>query len=233
MASHVFHTYASSMRRLAAPTVLILALAACGGSTAETTTSTAPTDTSAPEAATTTTSAPPEPTVTTLESTTDVPADASGAMFAITMVSLGDLGQVVVQNVGSEAGSLAGFWLCQRPSYYEFPDVELAPGASAAVSVGGDLFAPPPGAIAIEGVADIGPFDPTDGEVGLYLDDTFGNPDAIVSYVEWGRSGHGRSETAVSAQIWPDGGFVETTEATGAILATVIPPTEPAHWTSG
>lgn len=222
------------MRKLAAPTVLILALAACGGSTAETTTSAAPTDTSAPEGATTTTSASPEPTTaTTPESTTNVPADSSGAAFAISMVSLGDLGQVVVQNVGSEAGSLAGFWLCQRPSYYEFPDVELAPGASAAVSVGGDIFAPPPGAIAIEGVAGIGPFDPTDGEVGLYLDDTFGNPDAIVSYVEWGRSGHGRSETAVSAQIWPDGGFVETSEATGAILATVIPPTEPAHWTSG
>lgn len=222
------------MRKLAAPIVLILALAACGGSTAETTTSAALPDTSAPEAATTTTSASPEPTTaTTPESTTDVPADSSGATFAISMISLGELGQVVVQNVGSEAGSLAGFWLCQRPAYYEFPDVELAPGESAAVSVGGDIFVPPPGAIAIEGVAGIGPFAPTDGEVGLYLDDAFGNPDAIVSYVEWGRSGHGRSETAVSAQIWPDGGFVETSEATGAILATVIPPTEPAHWTSG
>lgn len=222
------------MRKLAAPTVLILALAACGGSTAETTTSAAPIDTTAPVAATTTTSASPEPTTaTTPESTTNAPVVSPGATFAITMISLGDLGQVVVQNVGNEPGSLGGFWLCQRPSYYEFPDVEVQPGESAAVSVGGDIFVPPPGAIAIEGVAGIGPLDPTDGEVGLYLDDAFGNPDAIVSYVEWGRSGHGRSETAVSAKIWPDGGFVETSEATGAILAAVIPPTEPAHWTSG
>ena len=69
------------------------------------------------------------------------------------MVSLGDLGQVVIQNVGGEAGSLGGLWLCQRPLYYEFPDVVLQPGESAAVSVGGNIFVPPPGAIAIEGIA--------------------------------------------------------------------------------
>lgn len=149
------------------------------------------------------------------------------------MLSLGGLGQVVIQNVGSASGSLAGHWLCQRPSYFEFPDVELQPGEFAAVSVGGDIFVPPAGAIVVEGVANIGPFDPISGEVGLYLRDQFENPDAIISYVEWGESGHGRSATAVSAGIWPDGGFVATSELTGAILATRIPPSDPAHWTSG
>jgi hypothetical protein len=114
-------------------------------------------------------------------------------------------------------------------------DVELQPGELAAVEVTGrdEIFGPPTFAIAIEGIADIGTFDPTSGEVGLYLGNDFDNPDAIVSHVEWGSSGHGRSGTAVAAQIWPDGGFVETSELTGAILATLIPPTDPEHWTSG
>jgi hypothetical protein len=149
------------------------------------------------------------------------------------MVSLGVLGQVVIENVGGEAGSLGGLWLCQRPSYYEFPDIVLQPGESAAVSVGGDIFVPPPGAVPIEGIAAIGPFDPADGEVGLYKERAFDNPAAILSYVEWGSSGHGRSATAVSAGIWTDGGFVPTTADSGAILATTIPPTDPTHWIGG
>lgn len=221
------------MRKLAVWIVLVLAVAGCGDSTEETTTSVAPAATTSPAATTTATTAVEPTTSTTSAASTEAPADSPGAKFALTIVSLGDLGQVVVQNVGSEAGSLGGHWLCQRPEYYEFPDVELQAGESAAVSVGGDVFAPPPGAIAIEGIAEIGPFDPTDGEVGLYRFDAFDDPDAIVSYVEWGSSGHGRSATAVSAGIWLDGGFVETSDATGAILATSIPPTDPGDWISG
>jgi len=221
------------MRKLAVSIVLMLAVAGCSGSTEETTTSAAPTATSSPAATTTVTTAAEPTTSTTSAATTEASTDSSGVKVALTIVSLGDLGQVVVQNVGSEAGSLGGYWLCQRPAYYEFPDVELQPGETAAVSIGGDVFAPPPGAIAIDGIAEIGPFDPANGEVGLYRFDAFDDPDAIVSYVEWGSSGHGRSATAVSAGIWPDGGFVETSEVTGAILATSIPPTDPGDWISG
>ncbi len=223
------------MGKLARSTVLILVVAACGGSTTDSTSTTASSVTTA-EAAAATTTVRPAPTTSVAPDatiTTAAPVVSSGAKFAITMVSLGVLGQVVVQNVGDEPGSLAGHWLCQRPSYYEFPDVELQPGESAAVSVGGDIFVPPPGAIAIEGVAAIGPFDPGNGEVGLYLGNAFSNSDAILSYVEWGSSGHGRSEVAVGAGIWPEGGFVPSTADTGAILATVIPSTDPSHWTSG
>ena len=222
------------MGKLARSTVLILVVAACGGSTTESTSTTASSVTTTEAAAATTTVQPaPTTSVAPDATTTTAPVASSGAKFAITMVSLGVLGKVVVQNVGDEPGSLAGHWLCQRPSYYEFPDVELQPGESAAVSVGGDIFVPPPGAISIEGVAAIGPFDPGSGEVGLYLGNAFSNSDAILSYVEWGSSGHGRSDVAVGAGIWPEGGFVPSTADTGAILATVIPSTDPSHWTSG
>ncbi len=214
---------------------LVIALlgAACGGddgaSPDATTTSTAPTATTSPPAATTTISLTQDSTTTT------PPAASPAARFVLFSISLGDLSQVIVQNIGDGSGSLAGYWLCQRPAYYEFPDVELQPGDLAAVAVTGrdDIFGPPSFAIAIEGVAAIGRLDPAGGEVGLYLGRDFGNPDAIVSYVEWGSSGHGRSGTAVGAQIWPDGGFVVTSEETGAISATVLPPTDPEHWSDG
>lgn len=216
--------------------VLALMAASCGGSE----------DNTATEATSDTTSVTPQ-TTTTVQTTITTEADGSdasddeapaasdGAEFVLWNVSLGSLSQVIVQNIGSEPASLAGYWLCQRPSYYEFPDVTVPPGELAAVAVTGrdEIFGPPSFAIAIEGIAEIGPFDPASGEVGLYLGNDFGNPEAIVSYVEWGSSGHGRSETAVSAQIWPDGGFVETSDETGAISATVLPPTDPAHWSDG
>ena len=221
------------MRKLARSVVLILVISACGGSTTESTTSEAPSVTTPPAASATTTSTQVVGTTSTLPEPSTTAPGSSGAKFSLTMVSLGVLGQVVIQNVGSEAGTLAGHWLCQRPSYYEFPDIVLQPGEFAAVSVGGDVFEPPEGAIVIEGIAAIGPFNPESGEVGLYSGGDFSNSSAILSYVEWGDSGHGRSGTAVAAQIWPEGGFVPTTVDSEAILATTIPPTDPAHWVGG
>jgi len=221
------------MRKLTGSIVLLVVVAACGGSTTGSTASTsASVATTQAETVTTAEAAAAPTTATAPDTTTTAPAPTS-AQFAITQVSLGVLGQVVVRNVGSEAASLAGYWLCQRPSYFEFPDVVLQPGESAAISVGGEIFVPPEGAIVIDAIAAIGPFDPASGEVGLYLGSEFGNPESILSYVEWGSSGHGRSETAVSAQIWPDGGFVPTTADSGAILATTIPATDPSQWIGG
>jgi len=215
------------MSNLTRVAVLIIVLAACGGSATEVTTSTSGVVSTAAASATTTT-----PASATTQVPTTTPTVSAGN-FALTIVSLGVLGNVVVQNVGGEAASLGGHWLCQRPSYYEFPDVVLQPGETAAVSVGGDIFVPPEGAIVIDGVAAIGPFNPESGEVALYFGSDFNNPEGILSYVEWGSSGHGRSQMAVAAQIWPEGGFVATTADSGAILATSIPATDPTDWMGG
>jgi len=225
--------YAPVMRKLTGSIVLLVVVAACGGSTTASTISTPASVATTQAAAVTTATAVPVPTSTTAPDSTTIPPSPPGAQFVITQVSLGVLGKVVIQNVGTEAASLDGYWLCQRPSYYQFPDVVLQPGESAAISVGGDIFVPPEGAIVIDEIAAIGPFDPESGEVGLYLGSDFSSPEAIVSYVEWGSSGHGRSDVAVSAQIWPEGGFVPTTADSGAILATRIPATDPSHWTGG
>lgn len=138
---------------------------------------------------------------------------------------------VVITNVGDDDGNLGGLFLCQRPSYYAFPDVDVPAGQSVAISTGGSVFVPPPGAITIDEIAAIGPLSAGDGEVGLYNSGDFGSPSAILSYVEWGSSDHGRSSVAIAAGIWS--GFVQTSADSVVILANTAPPMRAADWDVG
>ncbi len=76
------------MRKLAASTVLILAVAACGGSTAETASPAAPTGTTSPAAATNTVSVSPDPTASPASTTptTKPLQDTSGTVYEQVMV---------------------------------------------------------------------------------------------------------------------------------------------------
>lgn len=230
------------MRRATGIVALLLLVAACGGSSVAITTSptTVPTQpaTSTPAQTTTTapqttTSAPPITTTSPVETTTTTTATDSDAQFVLANVTFGDGRMVVITNIGDGSGSLAGHALCQRPLYYEFPDVEVPAGQSAVVSVGGSAFSPPDGVIVIEDVAGIGPFDPTSGEVALYSSSAFSDPDAILSYVEWGGPGHPRSSVAIAAGIWPDGGFVDVPESVTEIFAGPLPAMGPDDWMFG
>ncbi len=138
---------------------------------------------------------------------------------------------IVVTNVGDATGNLAGHFLCQRPAYFGIPDVEVAPGQSVAISTGGSVFQPPPDAITLDQIATIGTLSPGAGEVGLYKSANFGSSTDILSYVEWGRSGHGRSSVAVEAGIWSD--FVQTGEDSVAISVNTTPDTSATHWDVG
>jgi hypothetical protein len=212
-----------SMRRTAELTVILLVAIACGGATTATQ---PPTTTTLAKPATTTTVAT---TTTTVATTTTTEAE-SGAQFAITSLSLGENGMVVITNIGTEAGSLSGYFLCQRPDYFALPAVTLEPGEFFAISTGGDVFLPPPGAVTTDQIATIGLLSPTGGEVGLYSSSNFNSPADIVSYVEWGNAGHGRSSVAINAGIWPADSFVQTGADTAGLFANTVPPTEPAHW---
>ncbi len=210
--------------------VLALVAAACGGgATPATPTAGAP----GTEAGTTTASTTTEATTTTTEPTTTTEAAPGGAVFAIATVTFGQAPMVVITNVGDTSGNLEGHWLCQRPNYGRIGDVELAPGESAAISLGGEVFVPPPGAKTVDISQGVGTLDPASGELGLYSAGDFGNPDAIVAYVEWGKAGHGRTATAVQAGVWTSGGFVTTGDDTALISATEFPATGPDAWTSG
>ncbi len=127
---------------------------------------------------------------------------------------------VVISNLGSTPADLAGHWLCQRPAYQPLPDLEVGPGQSVAISLGGSVFLPPPGALTVDGPLSLGPITATGGEMALYSDNSFGSADSLVSYVEWGVPGHGRTGVAVEAGIWGEGEFVPTTEASSLISLT-------------
>ena len=199
--------------------VLALLVAACGGSadTTSTTDGAAGTTTTGGAAGTTSTAAASEtteaPTSTQVDPTTTQAPPGSGPVFVLSSVTFGDGPMIVITNIGDEDGNLGGHWLCQRPTYWEFPNMDLPAGESVAVSAGG-----------------IGGLDPLDGEIGFYNAQSFGSSGAILSYVEWGSSGHGRSPVAVSASIWPDGAFVETTADTTTLIGSDLPATSPDSW---
>lgn len=200
--------------------ILALLVAACGGDaddTGTTTTSIEPVTTEITEAVS-----------TTVASTTTLPETAAGARFVLTSVTFGDARMVVITNIGDETGSLEGHFLCQRPSYFALEPVAVPAGQSYAISTGGSVFLPPPGTIAAEEPALIGGVDPEDGEIGLYSSGGFADPGAILSYVEWGSTGHGRSSVAVGAGIWD--GFVATTSATTALEANNLAATSSVDW---
>lgn len=168
------------------------------------------------------------PAPTTAAATTP-PTDAEpGARFAITALSITPSAQhVVIQNIGDAAGSLEGFAICQAPRYHSFDSIVLAPGEQLAVSLGGDVFLPPPGAQTTS--AGIGTFSAADGEIGLYSRTDFGNSSAIVDYIEWGSSGHTRVVVAMGALIWNGGDFVPAAGGDSVFMFTVGQPTDGAE----
>jgi hypothetical protein len=229
------------MKRFALMLALVLVVAACGDDDAANTTQA----TADATAASTTTAAMTDETMAddmgdmTDETMADDMGDGDmtdgmmgeGVIFEITTVGFTDP-MLVITNVGTESGNLGGHWICQRPTYQELPDVELAPGESVAISLGGDSFTPPAGALTIEGALDLGSITAASGEIALYSSNSFGSADAMVSYVEWGESGHGRSATAVEAGAWDEGGFVPTTGDTAGIQQDTIFSMAASGWSS-
>lgn len=136
-------------------------------------------------------------------------AGGSVADLAITEVVFGD--HVTVTNLGADAVSLVGLWLCNRPSYTELPTAVLAAGESI------DLAAAGLGNLSVDG-----------GEVGLYSSNSFGDSASLVDYVTWGSAG-GRIGVAVDAGQWPADA---TVDATGASISAPDGGGAPSDWSS-
>jgi hypothetical protein len=227
-----------ALRLLVATAAIAASGAACGDSTtttlAQPTTSPAPTTTTTAAAVPTTVATTTTPTSLPPDTEAPPPPDAdadAAAAFAITAIAFGDSGFIQISNVGNAAGDPGGHWLCQRPAYYEIPSVALGPGQSVWVAADKDdlQFV---GAVvaAVDAAGTLGRLAASSGEVALYAGRDFSDPGAIVDYVEWGTSGHGRSGVAVDAGIWPAGGFVETPDGTIAITSGGVNADAPAAW---
>jgi hypothetical protein len=216
--------YLPRVSRAAFIALLALVVTACGGDSGEpagTTTSI----TTVPETSTTTSPSPE--TSTTTSPPPDTTVTGGPAVVVISEVVFGDEGYVAITNHGEANADLDGWQLCQRPAYFGLPAITLLAGETVRFALGDSS--------ALEGNVvemgrQIGQLRPGSGEVGLYRSGSFGDPEAIVSYVEWGEPDHGRSGTAVDAGVWVAGDFVPTTDSTTGITKTAAEPVGSGDW---
>ncbi len=106
-------------------------------------------------------------------------------------------GTVELKNIGQSTIDVSGYILCEFPTYNAISNLTILSGSTSMAP--GDI-------LAVDGWSPA--MDPMDGEMGLYINNNFGSANSIVSYVEWGSTGHRRSSVATSAGIWPVGDFV-------------------------
>ncbi|MCP3973738.1 MAG: hypothetical protein GY720_04515 [bacterium] len=221
-------------------TALVLLAASCGGNTDTTTTpptSSEATSTSAASDASTTTavtesttSSTAEPTTSATTVTTTTLAEGDPAIRIDEVVFAGEP-YLIIANRGTGGGSTAGHWICQFPSYYELPAVNLQPGERLAIPLGEGEVPQLAGVVAsVDVTTPLGSVTGHDGEIGLYRSNVFNSADAIVDYVEWGFPGHARSEVAIAAQIWTQNGYVEVPAEMLAIVAQTFPTVGPQDW---
>jgi len=120
--------------------------------------------------------------------------------FYISEIVFGDDGYAVVTNGSGETADPEGMQLCQFPAYPDLP--------AGAV--------PPQGSIKVAG-QDLGGLDNSEGELALYLEPSYADPDAVAGYVQWGEIGHKREEPAVDAGVWDDGAFIDASSANSLV----------------
>lgn len=151
-----------------------------------------------------------------LMSAAAIPAAAQDAKpsVAITSVDLNS-GTFVLTNHGDTDVDPNGLIVCNFPFYAPIEGAEtLAPGASITIDSG---------ALGVE-------LGLEDGELGIYTEPDYENSAAMVTYVEWGSTGHQRSSVAIRAEVWAEG-VAEVTD--GTLTAGVTPPVSPADWAAG
>lgn len=140
-------------------------------------------------------------------------AGLEGETFGLTEVNFAD-GTITITNNGDADVDPNGLIVCNFPDY--------APVAGAPTALG-------PGESTVVDLASIGiPANASSGEMGLYLTSEFTDPNALVSYVEWGSAGHTRASVAMAAGIW-DGAAVDVGDGS-AITTTSDSPTAGADW---
>ncbi|MEM9258083.1 MAG: T9SS type A sorting domain-containing protein, partial [Bacteroidota bacterium] len=106
-------------------------------------------------------------------------------------------GMIELFNGADTAVNVSSYWLCNFPAYQQISQMNLECG---------ELLIQPGEYTVISGFSG---FDAADAELGLYTSSSFGSSDAIISYLEWGSTGHQRSSVAVQAGVWTSGLFVD------------------------
>lgn len=177
------------MKRVRFGVVLIAVMLIAAACSSPTATTVAPVTGSAPAGDSSTT-----------EVATTVPVVSVDATFAIGTIVFGEDGWIELVNTGPQAGNIHGHWIAIHPFYLELPSAIVEVDQAVIVSLD-----PVPETEVLVHAATLLPTLAADGgELGLYTTGSFGDPAAIVDYVEWGSGGHFRSTVAQAAGIWDE-----------------------------
>ena len=111
-----------------------------------------------------------------------------------------------IKNVSNDTIDVTDYWICEGPGMYNrIGDVIIECGSFDYVMAPGDVKGLN---ISVDNV---------DGELAIYTDDDFTDPDDMIHYVEWGSTGHARSDVAVAAGLWTSGDFVASFDVMNSI----------------
>jgi hypothetical protein len=202
------------------------------------TTTTQFTDTTAADEPTTTTVTDTSPPTTSPTTTTTQPA-GTAPLLSVTEIQFGENGFIAITNIGNVTADLEDYAVCNRPDYFQIPSIELEPLEVVWLAVGDGSALSGGAGIAKEVIpmnGALGALTRADGEVAFYSSSAFADPEAIITYVQWGSPAHGREETAVAAGIWEEGAFLDVPDdAFGiqSIVGTAGIPTSPDDWVAG
>ena len=110
----------------------------------------------------------------------------------------GSTNWVELYNAGNEPVDVSDHFLCDIPIY---------PRISSLTVLSGSMTIPADGYL----VLSWSNIDAEDAEIGLYASTTssFGDPNSMLDYMQYGVAGHGRETTAVQAGVWAAGQFVD------------------------
>ena len=128
--------------------------------------------------------------------------DSGGAPPSTSDVVINELntnGQVELLNVSNSTIDISNYWLCNFSSGQRYQQI-----SGTSIVCGNSLTLAPGEFVTVQTTITLGA---ADGEMGLYNSSAFGSSAAMLDYVEWGFSGHGRSSVAVGAGIWTTGDF--------------------------
>ena len=99
-------------------------------------------------------------------------------------------GTFELRNTGNSTVNVSNYWICDFPDYRRLDQLTLECG-DLNLAAGAEVVLTAPGL-----------HETNDSELGLYTRNSFGDASALVSYLEWGSSGHQRAGLAVGNGIW-------------------------------
>ena len=99
-------------------------------------------------------------------------------------------GSLELRNTGNSSANISNYWICNFPDYRRLDQLTIECG-SLNLAPGEEVVLTAPGL-----------HETNDSELGLYTRNSFGDASALVSYLEWGSSGHQRANLGVQRGLW-------------------------------